>query len=273
MHDELQHFLLIVEHGTLTAAARSAHLTQPALSASLRRLEDAMGARLLDRGPGGAAPTAAGRALVPWAQAALAAVERGRRAVREIEGLEAGEVHVGAGATACSVLLPPVLTRFHAAHPAIRLELRELVGDSVVRDVEAGRIDLGIVAERGTEPWLDDELVIVAAPGADPAKLPHLTFPVGANHRAILDRELPGVDIAMELSSLAAVRAHVEVGMGVALLSRAAVARELDDGRLCEVPHPRTPIRRTLFLVHLGLDRLSPAARALRDELRDALVR
>jgi DNA-binding transcriptional LysR family regulator len=267
MLDELRGFLRIVEDGTFTAAARRAHLSQPALTAAIHRLEDALGARLFDRGPAGARLTAAGRALVPWAEAALAAVERGRRAVAEIEGVEAGEVRLAAGSTACSVLLPPVLTAFRAAHPRVRLFLREVVADEAGRRVQAGDIDLAVVPGAATEPWVDDALVLVARPGADPERLPFLTFPPGANHRALLDRHFPGVEIAMELSSLQAVKAHVEAGMGQALLSRASVARDLAEGRLVEVPDPRTPIVRTLSLLHLGVERLSPAARALRDAM------
>ena len=72
MVEELRHFLLIAAHGTFTEAARRAHLSQPALTASMRRLEAAVGARLLLRGPGGASLTAAGEALRPHAEAVLA---------------------------------------------------------------------------------------------------------------------------------------------------------------------------------------------------------
>src|SRR5688572_3654812 len=99
MTEELRHFLEIARAGTFTAASRRVHLSQPALTASIHRLEADLGATLFDRGPAGAALTAAGRALVPWAEAALAAVARGRRAVREIEDIEAGEVRIGAGST------------------------------------------------------------------------------------------------------------------------------------------------------------------------------
>src|SRR5262245_36137821 len=117
MLDELRHFLEIARQGTFTAAARQVHLSQPALTASIHRLESELGANLLDRGPGGAVLTAAGRALVPWAESALSSVARGRRAVREIESLESGEVRIGAGSTACLILLPPLLAEFHDAHP------------------------------------------------------------------------------------------------------------------------------------------------------------
>src|SRR5262245_61461619 len=98
MLDELRHLMLIAEHGTFTEAARRAHLSQPALSASIRRLEDQLGARLLVRGPAGAELTAAGTAMLGHARTAIAAVEDGRRAVAEIAGLGRGEVRIGAGA-------------------------------------------------------------------------------------------------------------------------------------------------------------------------------
>src|SRR5689334_10647954 len=125
MIEELRHFLLIADHGTFTEAARRAHLSQPALSASIRRLEDQLGARLLHRGPGGAALTAAGDALAPRARAALAAIEDGRRAVAEVAGLHAGEVRLGAGATATTYRLPPVLAQFRRRHPGVRFLVRE----------------------------------------------------------------------------------------------------------------------------------------------------
>lgn len=268
MFDELQHFLLVCEHGTFTEAARRACLSQPALSASIRRLEEAMGGRVLERGPQGARPTAAGLALKPWAEAALGAVDQGRRAVAAIEGVEAGEIRIGAGSTACTYLLPPVLTHFRAAHPGVHLYLRESTSAQVRRRVTSGQLDLGVVSDpQGAERWRDDALVLVTAPTLEPRGAPHLTFPPGANHRELLERHFPQAPIAMELNSLVAVKAHVAAGMGVALLSVAAIERELADGRLVVVPHPATPIHRTLYLLHSGEARLSPAARALRGTL------
>jgi len=76
----------------------------------------------------------------------------------------------------------------------------------------------------------------------------------------------------MELGSIAAVKGNVRAGIGMALVSRAAVESDLAGGRLVEVPDPRTPIARTLSLIHRGRERLPPAAAALREQLlsRDA---
>jgi DNA-binding transcriptional LysR family regulator len=267
MFDELRHLLLVAEHGTFTEAARQAHLSQPALSASVARLEAQVGARLLHRGAGGTRLTAAGEALLPRARAALAAVEEGRRAVAEVMGLRAGEVRLGAGATICTYYLPPVLARFRRAHPGVVLKLRELLGAEVARGLEAGELDLGLVPSTEGEPWRKDELILVAARGARAKDAPFVTFPPGSSTRELLAQHFPDARVVMELSGIAAVLAFVRVGVGVALVSRAAVAGELSRGGLVEVRDARTPIIRQLALVHRGVERLSPAAAALRARL------
>ena len=190
MYDELRHLLLIVEHGTFTEAARRAHLSQPALSASVRRLEEAFGARLLHRGRDGARLTAAGEALLPSARASLAALEDGRRAVAEVMDLRAGEVRLGAGTTAATYLLPPVLARYRARHPGIRYLLRETTTAEGLEALERGELDMAVVTSEGHEPWFMDELVLVGPPG-HAERGPFVTLRPGAITRALLERHFP----------------------------------------------------------------------------------
>lgn len=302
MMDELRQFLAIVEHGTFREAARRAHLSQPALTAAMQRLEAHFGARLLHRGRTGATPTAAGEALVSRARAALAAIDEARRAIEEIEGLHAGEVRVGAGATACTYLLPPTLAAFRREHARVRFLLRETTTDEALDALHAGELDLAIVSEgvratrsltrprgqprtrkRGVDAreeapsrglqgvehdlWRTDPLVLVCAPGVDPKTAPHVTFRRGATTRAIFERFFPGAEIVMELGSIAAVKGNVRAGVGVALVSENAVLDDLARGLLVRVPDARTPIVRELRVAHRGVDRLPPAAAALREVL------
>lgn len=282
--DELRQFLLIHELGTFTKAAKRAHVSQPALTAAMQRLEQSIGARLFDRGREGARLTAAGEALLPHARAVLTSLDDGRRAVAEVLALGRGEVRIGAGATSCTYLLPPLLAEFHAAHPHLRLILRELTSDAALVALEAGELDLAVVAdvdeqrERTTlarERWRDDAMVMVAAPQlaaqlrGDAALLeraPVVAFSRGTT-RVLLDRHFPAGERVMELGSLAAIKGNARAGIGVALLSRSALDRDLELGALELVEHPLLPLRYTLVLVHRGQDRLPPAAAALRKAL------
>lgn len=264
MMDELRHFLLVAEHGTFTAAARHAHLSQPALTASIRRLEELMAARLFDRDRRGAVLTRAGEALMPRARAALGAVKEGQRAIAELESLAAGEVRIGAGSTACSHYLPAVVAEFHRRHPRIRFVLREVVPDVAVDLLAEGEIDLAVITDKQGERWYDDPLVLVGRPGVDAKTAPHIAFRPGANNRTLLDRHFPGADVVMELGSLEGILAHARAGVGIALVSRHAAGPDLASGALVELADRRTPVSRTLRIVHRGVERLPPAAAAFR---------
>jgi DNA-binding transcriptional LysR family regulator len=266
-------------------------VTQPALTASIKRLEAQLGARLVDRGPGGATLTASGEALLPRARAALAAVEEGRRAVAEVAGLAVGTVRLGAGATVCTYYLPPTLARFRAKHPGVSIHLKEGPPDELLDALEAGDLDMAVLARirspapgrRGgassdllraarsglvREKWIDDELVLVAAPGVDPKSAPIVTFARGATTRTLVEQNFGGATIAMELGSIAAVKANVRAGVGVALVSSIAIERDLAAKQLVVVASERTPIVRPLYLVHRGRARLPPAAAAHHAMLR-----
>jgi len=285
--EPLRHFVLVAQHGTFTSAARHAHLTQPALSTSIRRLEAQMGAPLFLRGPSGAALTAAGEALLPRARAAIAALEDGRRAVAEVMGLAVGSVRIGAGATVCTYYLPRTLARFRSRHAGVQIHLREAAPEELIDALEAGELDLVILARVGKragvagdflraarsglvrEKWLDDPIVMVGAPGAELSASSLVTFAHGATTRVLVDQLFPAMPIAMELGSIAAVKGNTRAGVGVALVSRRAVERDLAASQLVELPTPHTPIQRPLYLVHRGRDRLPPAAAELLRMLRE----
>ena len=276
MYYRLQHFLLVHREGTFTAAARSAALTQPALSASIQRLEEELGATLFHRDRKGATLTDAGRALLPHALAAQAAVDEGRRAVEAVLGLRTGEVHVGGGATATTYLLPSILAAFQRTHPGIRTHLRELGTPDLVEAVHRGELELGIATRLPgdasvwpveEEPWRDDPLIVVQSPAEVRPHPPYLTFVEGSPLRTLLARHFPEVTVCMELGSIAAIKGNVAAGVGVALVPLSAVGQAVADGRLVRREDPRTPLHRRLVLVHRGRDRLSTAAGALRTML------
>ena len=209
----------------------------------------------------------------------MAAVDDGRRAVAEVLGLHQGEVRLGVGPTVATYMLPRSLAAFREAYPGVRLYLREAHSPEVWDGLRRGQLDLGVVTgssvqvrERWVvaEPWREDELVVAAAPG-DPKPNAWVCFPRGSMLRHLLDEAFGEPDVVMELGSIAAVKGNVRAGVGRCLISRAAIGQDLEDRRMVVVEAPPAPLRRTMMLVHRGVDRLPPAAAALREQLLGSL--
>jgi DNA-binding transcriptional LysR family regulator len=162
----------------MTRAARALGVTQPALSAMLRKLEGEVGAELLHRTGRGVELTEAGRVFLRHAEDALRGAEAGVRSVRELVGLERGSIRVGGGATATTYLLPPVVGAVRRRHPGLRFYVREAGSKAVAAGVMNGELDLGIVTlpsggmrkgedeELLTIPLVEDELRLIC-PKAD----------------------------------------------------------------------------------------------------------
>lgn len=160
----LRYFIAIARAGHMTQAARQLGVTQPALSAMLRKLETEAGAGLLDRTGRGVELTEAGRIFLKHAEESVARADAGLRAVRELVGLQAGSIRVGGGATAITYLLPSAISAVRAAHPGLRFYVREAGSSTVAAAVLSGELDLGIVT-----------LPLKAAESDDLVKLPLVT--------------------------------------------------------------------------------------------------
>ncbi len=123
---QLERFLAVYDNGSVAHAARTLGLTQQALSASLANLEDTLGTRLFDRGPGGVTkPTTAGIALVTHARAQLAADERAIEEIRNISAGRTGTVTIGVGEAFAGQIIADAVNAMQSAHPRVRVNLIE----------------------------------------------------------------------------------------------------------------------------------------------------
>ncbi|MGD9689040.1 MAG: LysR family transcriptional regulator [Phycisphaerales bacterium] len=253
----LRYFQVIARCGHMTRAARELGVSQPALSAMLRKLEAEAGADLFHRTGRGVALTEAGRVFLVHAGEAIRGAEAGLRAVRELVGLERGSIRVGGGATAVTYVLPRVISVFRAAHPALRFYVREAGSSAVAGAVASGELDLGIVtlplsadheAEMMTVPLVKDELRLIVPPkhrlGTDANR--HfrwrelegeaiVAFEGGTAVRALIDEAAAraGVTlrVAMELRSIESIQQMVAAGIGVGFVSRFALREGATAGR------------------------------------------
>lgn len=170
----LRYFRAIAQAGHMTRAARALGVSQPALSAVVKKLEQEVGAELLHRTGRGVELTEAGRVFLQHSEDTLRRAEGAVEAVRQLVGLERGSIRVGGGATATSYLLPPVVSAVRKRHPGLRFYVREAGSTTVAAAVLSGELDLGIVtlpvrvADEGRlvrVPLVDDELRLIVPPG------------------------------------------------------------------------------------------------------------
>ena len=170
---QLEYFVAIAEHGSLTAAAEELLVSQPSLSQQIRSLERELGGALLERLPRGVRLTAAGQELLPEARSALMHADHARRSVRRALELEAGQLEVAVTTSAALGILPIALRDWQHRHPEIEVSLLEYPHrhalDEAVRD-GAGDIAVGSLPDSWTgqvEPLGWEEFVVVL-PDGDP---------------------------------------------------------------------------------------------------------
>jgi molybdate transport repressor ModE-like protein len=277
---------LLVEverRGSVSAAAKAVGIGQSSASEHLRLLEAAAGQRLVERNGRGSRLTEAGRVLASSASQALATLAAGEEEVQALAGLNAGTIHIGASTTPGVYLLPDTLGCFRRDHPKVAVEVEIAATGEILERLLAGRIQLALVGETTVdervelEPFLADEIVGVAKPGllriqngkakADAVgKETLLVREKSSSTRQVAERELTqaGVRFASvwELDSSEAIKRAAREGLGVAFLSRYAVAEEVERGELESFRLAgRPPIKRKLYVARLARRPFSPSER------------
>jgi molybdate transport repressor ModE-like protein len=276
---------LLVElerQGSLSAAAEAIGIGQPSASQHLRLLEAAAGQRLVERHGRGSRLTQAGAVLARHAAQALAILDRADHDLAALDGLETGTVHVGASTAPGVYLLPDTLGCFSRDHPGVSVEVEIASSGEILRRIVGGRLHVGIVGtddvDRRIEltPFLDDELVGVARPGILPLAKGRLAAAAlgtqtllareaGSSTQALVDRALAGAGTRpagrWELGSSEAIKRAAREGLGVAFLSRYAVAEEVERGELEVFRLRGLPLVRRFSIATLAGRELSPAER------------
>jgi len=244
----LQRYRLLValaDSGGVTAAARAAGISQPALSQQLRIIERHYGFPLLMRSGRRVVLTKPARLAADYARRVVRLAEESEHAMRDLRDLEAGQLSVAATATPGAYLVPRVLADFRARHPAVTLQLRIGGVREVERWVLEGAADVGVIGQVAESlqavvtPFSQDELVAVF-PGSHPlasvarldgtalAAQPLIVREAGSSTRQTLERALAAsglaVTVQFELSSIEAILQVVAAGLGASVVSELAVA-------------------------------------------------
>jgi DNA-binding transcriptional LysR family regulator len=286
--DEVRTFLAIAETGGFTRAGQRLHRSQPAISRRVEQLEHELGVRLFDRMRGRARLTEAGRAFLPHAEAALAALKDGHDAVRDLQAGPRGTISLALVGTLADTRIVDSLRRFARRADKVCLELRTASSAEVTDLVRRGDATLGLRYFTSDRPDLversagGEAMLVIAARDHRLARRRRLRardlagerwigFPPTPGDRDssghLLARQLvrAGLDAAdvTLIDSLTAQRRLAEAGFGLALVPESSVRDELRQGTLValDVPAMRTTI--PITALHRRNGYLSPAATTL----------
>jgi len=269
----LETFLEAAERGTFTAAARQLGLTQAAVSQRIHHLETALNTALFRREGGRITLTDAGRRLHQYAGRIDDLTAEAWEAVAGRAPEPGGELVLAASSIPGQYLLPPTLAVFRKRHPLVRVRVSVSDTDEVLRQVGDGSAHLGLVGGRGGGSHLEfrrfacDELVLVIPRGhpwwrrrevtlADLLAQPLIQREPGSGSRRCLERSLDRLGVApsdlnvvLELGSTEAIKEAVRRHVGVAVLSRRAVAKEVKARQLKALHVRGLTLDRDIFLV------------------------
>lgn len=284
-------YVSVVEVGSLGRAARAHGIAQPSASSRIRNLERQLGLQLLDRSPTGSTPTPSGVVVAGWANEILRAAHELEGGLAALKAEQVGRLRIAASYTIAEYLLPGWLSRFVGDHRGDKIALAVANSTVVLEMLERGDADLGFIETPLATPSMSelvvahDELVAVVAPahswaggGAIPAdrlaRTPLVMREQGSGTREALVAALreAGLDApksVMELGSTSAVRSAVISGNSPTVISRLAVAADIDRGLLVEIAIDGLKIERRLRAVWPHRKPLARLAQALVTELAD----
>ncbi|HEY1625687.1 MAG TPA: LysR substrate-binding domain-containing protein [Streptosporangiaceae bacterium] len=293
---QLEYFVTVVAEQNFTRAAERLHVAQPGISAQIRQLERELGQPLLDRSGRTTTLTETGKAVLPFARAALDAVAGAREAVNELAGLLRGHVAVGMVVQCAALDLPALLAAFHHRYPGIDITLAEDNSDRLADGVRDGSYDLAFIGTSVTDPpglslqvVADEPVVAAFSPAAtgladlagrdwvalaEVADRTVISLPPGTGLRSAVDAAYSSAGlrphIAFEASDPRMLARLAEHGLGLAFLPASVAAAHGDGLHVLSVRDPE--IRGRLALAWRAEGAVSPAARALIAHARATLA-
>lgn len=277
-------FYWIAKTGSLSKAAEQLHITQPAVSHTVKQLESTLGGQLFFRTPKGVTLTTEGAVLLQHIEQAFHAVRIGEKAIAEMNSVNTGEIAIGASDTLCKHFLLPYLEQFHEQHPGVRVRVTNRTTPETLQLLKAGKIDFGIVSLPVTDKQVDirestplqDCFVggrgYQALADGPPLSLeqlnqyPLLLLEQGSSTRRYLDDYTASRGITFnpefELGSVDLLIQFARSGFGLAFVIRDYALEDLERGDLCEIPLAQSFPARHIGIATLRGIPLSAATRS-----------
>ena len=261
----LRHFLAVAQSGNFTAAAKTLHIAQPALSISIKKLEQTLDTTLFRRGDKQVSLTEEGKVLLEHAKRITQQFEDAQLAMNELKGLEKGEVRLGAPSMMGSYFFPKIVMAFKSQYPNLKLSIIDAGTESIREMLLNGELDIGVINNDNVpddleiDHLLSSEMLAVVGKDHPFSSLSELSFEEffsedlvmfkpGYFHRDFIDSvcEKTGLDmtIAFETNLLAMILSIVKQEFAITALLGLVTEHEKD---VVGVPFS-TPVKLNLAL-------------------------
>jgi DNA-binding transcriptional LysR family regulator len=277
---DLRAFVAVAEMNSFRAAATALHLSQPAISRRIEKLESALGIRLFERTTRRIALTAVGRDFSHKARSLLDDLENSLLSMREVAASQMGEVVIACVPSAAYYFLPKVLAEYHQQYPRIRVRIIDDSANGVLASVTRGEAEFGINITGNQEPDIDfqgilTESFVVACRHDHPlasrstvswaeiGQYDYMTVDRSSGNRLLLDLALAHTSLNLawcyEARHVSTLIGLVEAGLGIAVVPRLSMPAD-EHPTLTSVSLTDPTVERMVGLVRRRGRELTPSA-------------
>lgn len=281
---QLEHFLAVCEEGTFSRAAQRVFRTQSAVSQSIKKLEEEVGAPLFTRDMHEITLTQSGKVVLECARRMMRLRDDTMRQVEALRNLNTGTLSIAAHESAAVYLLPGPLRCYLQKYPEIKVGIYRSRLEEIPRQVLDREVDVGFVKEKPAFHGLEsvdvhaDEMILIASPrhpfaarrevrirdlGGEPFVLHHLCSSTEQKILRLFEQYATPCHIVAELWSFENIKSFVREDVGLAIVPRITVEQELRAEQLVQIPLRELSIPRQTLMIYRDQESLSESAREL----------
>jgi len=268
--DPLKIFVTVVEHRNFSHAAEELYLSHPDVSLQIQSLEEQLGTKLVDSSSNHLELTQSGEIYYEYAKQILQLQDKAKQEIKRISNVVTGSLRVGASYTIGEYILPFVVAEFAAQYPKVEIETSIANTGDIIRGVQANHLDIALVegevdhSDILVRPLMEDEIILLVPNQHPLARLPivtseHLQDQVwilresGSGTRAFSDKLFKEWGIHARRSYIfgsgQAIKQAVTAGLGIALVSRWIVRKELNAKEFKTIKLKGNPLTRSFYLI------------------------
>ncbi len=286
-------FIKVIEHQSFSEAAKACGLAQPTVSSHIKQLEEHLGCILIDRIGKKAVPTKAGDILFEYAQRLMMLKSKAEEAISDFLGNMKGSMALGGSTIPGVYILPELMAEFRKKYPNVTFSLSIDSTDNIIRKLNEGQIELGIVGSLSEQKSLDqlkiisDELMLVIPTNHRWAKREKISFD-SLKKESFIKREsgsgtwnsfcrgvkkagfdVEELNIVSEIHNTSGIISGIKNLLGVSVLSPIAVTNEIKNNELKVLSITSVDLRRNFYLTWSSKRSMSPITGLFKNFIED----